>query len=130
MVPKTKFRWARLSQLIEWKSPVTLSFKSSIHPLQLFHDGGLYHKETSQLIFRANQRTGSYMIGTSVMNELKALRQPCRERLEMNFTVLHDVIRFHSWLFTISVKLKVVLQRHSEITWSVADSSVACFLYA
>ena len=37
---------------------------------KLFHDGGLYHMQTRPLIFRANQWTGFYMIGTSVMKEL------------------------------------------------------------
>ena len=35
------------------------------------HDGGPYHIETSPSICRANQRTCAYMIGTSVMKELK-----------------------------------------------------------
>ena len=35
----------------------------------LFHDRDLCHIETSQLICRANQRTGFYLIGTSAMNE-------------------------------------------------------------
>ena len=34
---------------------------------QLFHDGGPYHIENSPLISQANQWTGFYMIGTSVM---------------------------------------------------------------
>ena len=37
---------------------------------RLFHDEGSYHIETSPLICRANQSTGFYMIGTSVMKEL------------------------------------------------------------
>ena len=36
----------------------------------LLHDEGSYHIETSPLIYRANQWTGFYMIGTSVMKEL------------------------------------------------------------
>ena len=35
-----------------------------------FYDGGPYHVETSQLICRANQRPGFYMMGTSVTKEL------------------------------------------------------------
>ena len=35
-----------------------------------FHDGGPYHIETSPLIYRANQWTDFYMIGTTVMKEL------------------------------------------------------------
>ena len=34
------------------------------------HDGFLCHIESSPLICRANQWTGFYMIGTSVMKEL------------------------------------------------------------
>ena len=37
--------------------------------VQLFHDGVPYHIETSSLIFRANQWTGFYMIGNSVMKQ-------------------------------------------------------------
>ena len=37
---------------------------------QFFHNGGPYHKEISPLISSANQRTGLYMIGNSVMREL------------------------------------------------------------
>ena len=36
---------------------------------KLFHNGGPYHIETSPLICTANQWTGSYMKGTSVMKE-------------------------------------------------------------
>ena len=37
----------------------------------LFHDGGPYQIETSPLICSASQWTGFYMIGSSVMKELK-----------------------------------------------------------
>ena len=37
----------------------------------LFHDGGPYHIETSSVICIANQWTGFYIIGVSVMKELK-----------------------------------------------------------
>ena len=40
---------------------------------QLFHDGGSYHIETSPFICSANQWTGFYMIGTSVMKELTSI---------------------------------------------------------
>ena len=36
----------------------------------LFHNAGPYHIETSPLICIANQWTGFYMIGASVMKEL------------------------------------------------------------
>ena len=38
--------------------------------LILFHDRGSYHIETSSMIYFANQWTGFYVIGTSVMKEL------------------------------------------------------------
>ena len=44
----------------------------------LSHDVDPYHIETSPLICRANQWTGFYMIGTSVMKELKAYLRPCQ----------------------------------------------------
>ena len=37
---------------------------------KLFHAGDPYHIETSPFICRANQWTGFYVIGTSVMEEL------------------------------------------------------------
>ena len=36
---------------------------------QHFNDGSPYHKETSTFICEANQWTGAYMIGNSVMKE-------------------------------------------------------------
>lgn len=40
---------------------------------QLFHDGGLYYIEASSLICRANNQTGFYMTGKTVMRELKLI---------------------------------------------------------
>ena len=37
----------------------------------MFYDGGPYHIETSLLIYRTNKWTGFYMVGTSVMKDLK-----------------------------------------------------------
>ena len=37
--------------------------------LLIFHDGGPYHIKASSLICSANQWTGFYMVGTSVMKE-------------------------------------------------------------
>ena len=42
--------------------------------IQLFHDGGPYHIETSPLVCSANQCTGFCIIGTSVMKELSHLK--------------------------------------------------------
>ena len=39
--------------------------------VRLFHDIGPYRIKSSALICRANQWTGLYMIGTTVMKELK-----------------------------------------------------------
>ena len=38
----------------------------------IFRDGNRYDLETSPLICKAHQRTGFYMIGSSVMKELKS----------------------------------------------------------
>ena len=45
-------------------------FLFSIMFSKLFHGGGPYRRETSSLICAANQWTGFYMIGVSVMKEL------------------------------------------------------------
>ena len=42
--------------------------------LSLFHDGGRYHIETTQLICIGNQWTGFYMITASAMKELIELK--------------------------------------------------------
>ena len=63
---------------------------------ELFHDGCPYHVETSPLICKANQRTGSYMTGTSVMKELiwsSCLEVFCKKAALKNFakfTVQHQ----------------------------------------
>ena len=44
--------------------------KKNMSLFKLFHDGCPYHMETSPLICSANQRTGFYMTGTSIMKEL------------------------------------------------------------
>ena len=41
--------------------------------LSLFHDGGLYHIETSPLTCSENQWTGFYIIGSSVMKEFEQI---------------------------------------------------------
>ena len=43
----------------------------------IFHDGGPYHIETSPLICRADHWNGFYVIGTSVMKELKNIAAVC-----------------------------------------------------
>ena len=44
-----------------------------ITTFKLFDDGDPYHIETSPFIYSANQWTGFYMIGTSVIKELNIL---------------------------------------------------------
>ena len=70
-------------------------------PPLLFHDGGPYHIEISPFICSANQRTGFYMIGTSVMKEL-------RNRLIHCFWTKPEIfIAFKFkfiWLFFITLK--------------------------
>ena len=55
--------------------PVSGNFYGAVNFLLalLIHDGGPYHKGTRPLIYRANQWTGFFMMGTSVMKELKAI---------------------------------------------------------
>ena len=52
------------------RGKVEHSFFNLLFQLQLFHDGGLYDIETSSLICSADQWTGFYIIGISVMKEL------------------------------------------------------------
>ena len=54
-----------LMRRLVWLVVINVPKKS----LQLFHGGGLYHIETSALIYIANQWTSFYMIGTSVMRD-------------------------------------------------------------
>ena len=53
-----------------------ITFPSKLD-FELFHFGGLYHIETSPLICRANQWTGFYMIGISVIKEFKLKMKIC-----------------------------------------------------
>ena len=46
-------------------------WRISFSLIWLFHDGGLYHIETSPLICRANRWTGFYIKGAYDMKELK-----------------------------------------------------------
>ena len=42
----------------------------------MFHGGGPYHIETSPLVFRASQWTDLYVIGNSLVKELKLSIHP------------------------------------------------------
>ena len=48
---------------------IQLSQTATLTKSHNFRDEGPYHIETSQLICSANQWTGSYMIGTAVIQE-------------------------------------------------------------
>ena len=56
------------------KGETTLK-KPSLIKVNKDYDGGPYHMETSPLICSANQWTGFYIVGTSVMKELKIFRK-------------------------------------------------------
>ena len=77
-----KLFWWKMKQLlhIRWKKFAELSnisFLTTVENLKIpefnFYDGGLYHIENSPLICSANQKTGFYVIGTSVMKKLMLL---------------------------------------------------------
>ena len=53
-----------------------------------FHDGGPYHIKTSPLISRANQSTGFYMIGNSVIKELSA---------SSHYPIFHTHTKWSEW---------------------------------
>lgn len=61
-----------------WEYYAEVQFKFSVS-IQIFHDGGAYHKEASPLICCANQWAVFYMRGTSVMKGLEILRNKSRE---------------------------------------------------
>ena len=63
--PNFSILWWKLTIFLEW------AFKLGKILYYSFHDGGLYHKETSPLIWPVNQWSGFYMIETSVMKEFK-----------------------------------------------------------
>ena len=50
-----------------------------------FHDGGPFHIETNPFIWKANQWTGIYMIGTTVMNELMYFNKRTFNKLVLIF---------------------------------------------
>ena len=52
--------------------------------IELFHDGGLYHRKTSQLICRENQWTGVYITRTSIMKELSSIYSFYHKKLYQN----------------------------------------------
>ena len=76
---------------------------SSRGKLYLFYEGGPYHIETSLLIWSANQWTGFYVIGISVMKELK---ENCYEHSHSHLTALsHFRPMFHFQCFPIFSKM-------------------------
>ena len=61
-----KRQYPRTRSCLIWERCISKVFFSS----KLFHEGGLFHIETSLLICSANQWTGFYMIDTCIMKEL------------------------------------------------------------
>ena len=55
----------RVAKIFLWLTLCAVSF----FLVYLFHDEDPYHIETSPLIYRANQPTGFYMAGTTVIKE-------------------------------------------------------------
>ena len=52
--------------------------------VSLIHERGPYHIETIPFICSVNEWTGFFMIGTSVMEELKHFDQPLRKTRRTN----------------------------------------------
>ena len=79
---------------------VPCSWPNFLPELYLFHDGGPYQIETSPLIYSKNQLAGFYMIGSSVMIELKdpinvprlvlMMLQSCQISLGRNMIILSN----------------------------------------
>ena len=63
---------------------------------EIFHGGGPYHRETSPLTCKANQWTGFYMTGASVMKELS------KKSISFQKALMGDkkVHRFHAILIS------------------------------
>ena len=72
----------KMSNFIDDKKHFSVKGKTQFSPrtnswimnnfLYLLPDGGPYHIETSPLIFSGSQWTGFYMVGNSIMKELKS----------------------------------------------------------
>ena len=77
-----------------WRSEKIDLMIYTIH--EIFHDGGPYHIETSLLTCRANQWTGFYMTGASVMKELS------KKSISFQKALMGDkkVHRFHAILIS------------------------------
>ena len=73
--------------------------------IKLFHDGGPYHIETSPLIYRANQWSGFYIIGNSVMKDLTKRNQERNNAQKLKFPIKDffskcDQIRRKLWIWS------------------------------
>ena len=68
---KWKYKWRNVIHFTRIKPQWLLRFvKDTFNMVLHFQDGGSYHIETSSLICYANQWTGFYMIGSSIIKEL------------------------------------------------------------
>ena len=77
---------------------------------QLFHDGSPYHIESSPSICRANQWTNFYMIGTSVMKELKLNKETPKTGNSKEL-----------WRFLVSSSKKTLTRRKKNADWNWFD---------
>ena len=71
---------------------------------QLFHDGGPYHIGTSPLICSANQWTGFYMKGTSVIKELICKRMQFLKQINSRLDILLHQDQFAAFSTSASEK--------------------------
>ena len=61
-----------LAATVNTEEPWKRNHTKELKPIQFFHDAGSYHIDTSPLIWSADQWTGFYMIGKSIMLESKS----------------------------------------------------------
>ena len=79
----------------------SLYVKNCLTLLNIFkivHDGCLYHTETSPLIYRENEWTDFYMIGTPVMKELKNFEYCVSEKQFNHQLSLISGVRIQSFM--------------------------------
>ena len=79
------------------------------HKNKLLHDGSPYHTETSPVICFANQWTGFYVIGTTVMKALKT------KIIAMAFSSSELLKRVRETGFSLTLYCKITLSNHSKM---------------
>ena len=84
--------------------------------LELFHEGGHFHIQTSPLIYSANQWTGSYMVGTAVIKVLSPFG--------FHLTLFQGSCYYSFWsLLTVLLSLQALV--HSRL---ISDEYTVLFL--